>query len=271
MNFIDTQDLKNYTIQASDGDIGSVSEFYFDEEHFYLRYLVVNTENFLFRNLVLVSPISFTNINFEEKIIKLKITKKELEDSPGLDSVDVISRKYEKDYNNHFAWPYYWSAENSASAIGPYGMPWGYYNQLGRAPRRTGEVNSDLVRNTDDSNLRSSREVRSYSVKGIGNEEFGHIQGFILDPNTLALKFVIIDTIHFLPSKHVLLRPEWIEEISWESKTVEFSFSKELIKSAPSYKRGELDEELIRKTDEHFIGTLHEETFDSSHEQLDIY
>jgi len=67
MNYIDTQDLNNYSIKAQDGEIGKVSDFYFDEDLFYLRYLVVNTEPFLIRNLVLLSPISFLKINSNKK------------------------------------------------------------------------------------------------------------------------------------------------------------------------------------------------------------
>lgn len=263
MSYIDTQNLKDYTIQAKDGDIGHISDFYFDEDLFYLRYLVVDTEPFLLRNLVVISPISFRKINSDEKIVELNITKKELEDSPRIDSVDVISRQYEMAYNDYFSWPYYWGYGNSAWAIGPYGITGGYYGQLGRNARsieeKISEQKGNLKKEAKENNLRSSREVRSYSVMGKDNQEFGHIQGFILDPITLSIDFIIIDTINYFPSKNVLLRPEWIEEISWKSKTVKFPFTKELIKSAPPYKKGEIDEKLIKTSDEHFKNVYHKD------------
>lgn len=259
MNYIDTQDLKKYTIQALDGKIGSVSDFYFDEDLFYLRYIVVDTEPFLLRNLVLVSPISFSNVNPAEETIELSITKKELEDSPGLDSNRVVSRQYEKAYNDHFSWPYYWGGYGySAWTVGPYGINRGYNNQLERSNDDIKDKNY-LIKDAQNNGLRSLREVRSYSIKGIENEEFGHIEGFILDPNSLSIDFVLIDTINYFPSKNVLLRPEWIENISWETKTVTVQFPRELIKSAPSYKHGELDEKSISESDKHFSQKLNED------------
>jgi len=240
MNYIDTQDLNNYSIKAQDGEIGKVSDFYFDEDLFYLRYLVVNTEPFLIRNLVLLSPISFLKINSNKKIVEVSMSKNELENSPKLDSAEVVSRQYEKAYNEYFSWPYYGVSAYggygaSSGMITPFGIPWGQYEQLGRTPYNN-ENKKDIIKEAQENNLRSSREIRSYSVTG-SDKEFGHIQGFILDPETLSIDFIIIDTINYLPSKNVLLRPEWIKDISWHSKTVTFPFSQELIKSAPAYRK----------------------------------
>jgi hypothetical protein len=264
MNYIDTQDLNNYSIKAQDGEIGKVSDFYFDEDLFYLRYLVVNTEPFLIRNLVLLSPISFLKINSNKKIVEVSMSKNELENSPKLDSAEVISCQYEKAYNEYFSWPYYGVSAYggyggygaSSGMITPFGIPWGQYEQLGRTPYNN-ENKKDIIKEAQENNLRSSREIRSYSVTG-SDKEFGHIQGFILDPKTLSIDFIIIDTINYLPSKNVLLRPEWIKDISWHSKTVTFPFSQELIKSAPAYKKGEIDEKIIKISDEHFSGEIEE-------------
>ncbi|BFL84682.1 hypothetical protein LFREDSHE_31320 [Shewanella baltica] len=41
-------DLKNLAIHASDGDIGQTKDFYFDDKHWVIRYLVVETGSWLF-------------------------------------------------------------------------------------------------------------------------------------------------------------------------------------------------------------------------------
>ncbi len=258
MSFIESKDLKKFSIQAKDGQIGSVFDFYFDEDLFYLRYLVVNTERFLLRNLVLISPICFYKINTIEKLVEINLTKKELEDSPKINSVEVISRQHEKSYHDYFLWPHYWRSENTAWVVGPYGVPWGDYDTTGKTLRSIVEAKSDFKNDEKESSLRSSNEICTYSVKGEGNESFGHVQGFIIDSKTVSIDFIIIDTINFLPSKNVLLRPEWIEDIAWDSKTVKFPFTKEVIKSAPSYKAETFDEEFTAKSDQHFKGILYE-------------
>lgn len=270
MNYIDTQDFKKYSILAEDGKFGSVFDFYFDEDTFLLRYLVVDSEPFLLRNLVLISPIIFRKINLAEKTIELSITKKEIADSPGLDSGEVVSSQYEKTYNDHFSWPYYWgSYGNSTWAAGPYGINEEYGTQVRKSTDDIEEKNN-LIRDAKSNSLRSLREVRSYSIRGSENEEFGHIQGFILNPDTLSFDFVVIDTVNYLPSKNILLRPEWIENILWQSKVVKIKLSKKLIKSAPSYKNSELDEKLIEITDKHFKGILHEDTRHESSKDMKL-
>src|SRR5690606_20957574 len=171
-----------------------VEDFYFDEDFFILRYFVVNTESFLLRKLVLVSPISLHSIDQKNKRLNLVLTKKELQNSPPFDSVETVSRQYEEAYNDYFAWPYYWSNPHSAWTIGPYGIPWQYYDQFAREAQHSDE-RKELLKKAEKNSLQSAKEVRSYAVEGV-DDTFGHIQGFVLDAQTLAIKYIVVDTIN---------------------------------------------------------------------------
>jgi flavin reductase (DIM6/NTAB) family NADH-FMN oxidoreductase RutF len=256
MNYIDTQELNHYSIRAKDGDIGHITDFYFDEKLFYLRYLVIDTGKFLSRNLVLLSPMSFYKVDLENKVIEILMTKKELENSPSFESVEIVSRQYEREYNDYFNWPYYWGMESAAWAIGPYavrGMDYPFFGKISHSVSKKGDPLDD----GKNCGLRSSKEICSYSVEGI-DEKFGHIQGFIVNPKSLSIDFIIIDTINYLPSKNIILRPEWLEDISWDAESVKFPFTKELIKSAPAYKKGTLSEKIINDSDKHFQSALND-------------
>jgi hypothetical protein len=52
------KDLENYAIRATDGDIGHVKDFYFDDEAWAVRYLIVETGGWLSSRKVLISPIA---------------------------------------------------------------------------------------------------------------------------------------------------------------------------------------------------------------------
>ena len=52
------KDLRSYAIRATDGIIGHVDDFYFDDEAWAIRYLVVETGKWLPDRQVLISPIS---------------------------------------------------------------------------------------------------------------------------------------------------------------------------------------------------------------------
>ena len=50
-----------------DGEIGKVREFYFDDQHWAIRYLVADTENWLAGRQVLISPYALGSVNEEEE------------------------------------------------------------------------------------------------------------------------------------------------------------------------------------------------------------
>ena len=52
------KDLRGYAIRATDGVIGKVDDFYFDDEDWGIRYLVVDTGSWLSGRKVLISPIA---------------------------------------------------------------------------------------------------------------------------------------------------------------------------------------------------------------------
>jgi hypothetical protein len=53
------KDLHGFRIGATDGDIGTVQECYFDDVSYTVRYVVVDTGGWLGERKVLLSPIAF--------------------------------------------------------------------------------------------------------------------------------------------------------------------------------------------------------------------
>jgi hypothetical protein len=104
--------LKDYTLHSSDGEIGKVKEFYFDDRHWAIRYLVVDTGNWLAGRKVLISPHALAAVNSEEQYITVQLTKKQIEDSPSLDSDKPVSRQFEESYHKYYRWPAYWGGLN---------------------------------------------------------------------------------------------------------------------------------------------------------------
>ena len=78
--------LKGFVIQATDGEIGKVDQFYFDDATWAIRYLVVNTSRWLNGRLVLISPIALGQKGWESRRLDVALTKKQIEDSPRIDT-----------------------------------------------------------------------------------------------------------------------------------------------------------------------------------------
>jgi len=61
------KDMDRYSIGATDGEIGMVKDFYFDDIAWVIRYLIVETGSWLSRRQVLISPISIDRSNSKIK------------------------------------------------------------------------------------------------------------------------------------------------------------------------------------------------------------
>jgi hypothetical protein len=214
--------LKGYKLKSLDGEIGKVKEFYFDDHHWTIRYLVADTGNWLSGRQVLISPYALVGVIKEEQHIVIDLTKKQIEDSPSLDSDKPVSQQFEVDYYGYYGWPMYWS--------GTY--MWGPYAFIERDREKwKGATRGEK---TWDHHLRSTYNVSGYYIQA-ADGEIGHIEDFIIDDETWAIRYLIIDTRNWWPGKEVLVSPQWIERVSWSESKVFINLTCETIKQSPEY------------------------------------
>jgi uncharacterized protein YrrD len=219
--------LTGYKLKGLDGEIGQVKEFYFDDRFWTVRYLVANTGNWLTGRQVLISPYALKAINKNEQHIAINLTKKQIEDSPSLETDKPVSRQFENAYYGYFGWPTYWG--------GPY--TWGPYPHLDH-DREIMEASSQSEKQWDPY-LRSTHGVSGHHLQATDGE-IGHVDDFIIDEETWTIRYLIIDTRNWLPGKKVLVSPKWIERVSWGESKVFVNLARETIKQSPEYTDGAL-------------------------------
>lgn len=219
---IKAKTLKSYKLHCRDGEIGKIKGFYFDDRHLTIRYLVIDTGNWLTGRQVLISPYALTDVNKEEQYIIINLTKKQIEDSPPLESNKAISRQFENAYHGYYGWPMYW--------IGPY--TWGYYPNIIRNPNDWKEYTP--VEKVQKSHLRSTNEVSSYDIQA-EDGEIGHIEDFIIDDEMWAIRYLVIDTRNWWLGQKVLVSSKWIKRISWNKSEVIVNLLREAIRKSPEY------------------------------------
>ena len=100
-------DLENYAIHAVDGTIGHVKNFYFDDETWVIRYLVVETGTWLSSRKVLLSSFAIGRPDWTGKMLPVSITKEQVRNSPDIDNDGPISRQHEIGYLGYYGYPYY--------------------------------------------------------------------------------------------------------------------------------------------------------------------
>jgi hypothetical protein len=84
-----TNKIRGFHLVAVDGEIGHVEDFLVDEESWNVRYLVVDTSNWIGGKSVLVSPAALENVDAVRKEIRVKLTRDEIERSPSVESADI--------------------------------------------------------------------------------------------------------------------------------------------------------------------------------------
>jgi len=214
--------LKGYKLHSLEGEIGTVKDFYFDDQHWTIRYLVVNTVNWLPGRQVLISPYAVGAVNKEERTIGVHLTNKQIEGSPSLDTDKPVSRQYERSFYGHYGWPVYWGGA----------FAWGSYKTITRDGESWGEPVP--AGEESDPHLRSACVVSGFFIQA-KDGEIGHVEDFIIDDLTWAIRYLAIETRNWWPGKHVLVSPKWIKRVSWTDSKVVVDLSRAEIKKSPAY------------------------------------
>ena len=100
--------LEGFSIGATDGPIGKLKDFYFDDESWVIRYAVVDTSKWLGGREVLISPYAMGQADWEGENLPVTVSKEQVKNSPNIDGDKPVSRQYEKSYLGYYGYPYYW-------------------------------------------------------------------------------------------------------------------------------------------------------------------
>jgi hypothetical protein len=223
-----TAHLKGFAIRATDGELGTVDQLYFDDKTWAIRYLVVEAGGWLGGRQVLISPISVAHADWQAERLDVALTKEQVEHSPNIDTHQPVSRQHEAEYYGYYGYPYYWE--------GPY--LWGpafYPAGLAIPAFASREALAEKIgRELTDSHLRSTEAVTGYNIEA-ADGEIGHVDGFIVDDEAWAIRYMEVATRNWWPGKKVLVSPAWIERVSWADSNVYVGLSREAIQNAPEY------------------------------------
>lgn len=247
-------ELQGNALHATDGDIGNVEEFFFDDQSWTVRYLVADTGGWLTDRQVLLSPAVVRGIDWETKGVQVGITREQVKNSPDISTHMPISRQSEAELSNYYGYQPYWDGVALwGTGLYPY-APTG----LAMPPIPPAPAAHELAREADqlarpegDPHLRSTREVRGYHIHA-SDGELGHVSDFLIDEETWQIRYLVLDTRNWWPGKHVLIAPKWIDSINWESASVSVKVAKDTIQHAPEYDPAALTREYEAALHRHY-------------------
>jgi hypothetical protein len=226
-------DLHGSTVHAVDGDIGSVNQAYFDDDSWGVRYLVVETGNWLNDRQVLVSPYSVKHTDPGSSVVQVNLSRQQVRDSPLLDTHKPVSRQHEIEYLRYYSYPTYWGGPNlwgmgAYPAYDPTAQPDVPLDTPPRPPLHTNQPQADV-------HLRSTNEVKGYHLK-TADGSIGHVSDFIYDDTDWAIRYLVVETHNWWPGgKAVLIAIHWIDVVDWLDSTVSTALTRDIIKNSPAY------------------------------------
>ena len=108
--------VKGSALAARDGDIGTVKEFYFDDQYWAIRYLIVDTTNWWPGKKVLVAPQWIESVSWGQSKVFINLTRAGIKHSPEYTEQVLVTRDFETRLFGHYKRPGYWVEEPVAHA-----------------------------------------------------------------------------------------------------------------------------------------------------------
>jgi len=162
--FRSLEDVMDVAVHATDGEIGKVRNFLFDDQSWRIRYLVVAVGSWFSRRDAIIAVTAVEQPDWENKIFRTRLTRDQVRHSPDIDSEKPVSWQQEIAMSEYYGWPGYW--EDSRNLEFP----------LISAP-----VGREFpVHTKEDPHLRSAEAVSDYEVWA-EDGEIGRLENFIVD------------------------------------------------------------------------------------------
>jgi hypothetical protein len=236
--------LLGRAVHATDGEVGSVSDLFFDDALWQGRYVVVKAGSFFSSREVPVLPEFVEEAG--ERVLRAGLTRRQVEDAPPVEADLPVADRQEVAYYGHYGAAPYWGAGlQTSDPVSGTGYMGAYAPQPGmEAGGREGR---------GDPHLRSVAEVTGYGIEAIDGG-IGHVEDLLVELDGWQVRYLVVDTRNWLPGKKVLVSPEWIRGIDWVEGEVRVDLLTGEIKNSPRWDPNTLpDPDYEVRLHEHYV------------------
>jgi len=199
----DLNTLTGSSVIATDGEMGSIRNFLFDDQSWTIRYLVVDVGSWLTRRAVVLAITAVEQPDWVKKTFHVHLTKEQVRHSPDVDTEKPVSRQQEIAMQEYFGWPIYWA-------------DWAD-GELGASSTPTGRKYP--VHTKGNSHLRSAWDLAGYEVWATDGD-IGRVDGFIMDDASWHLGYLDVKAGDWLHNRSVLVPTRWVNSVSWADHRV---------------------------------------------------
>ena len=225
--------LTGCRIAASDGRIGAVKDFLFDDRSWKIRWMEVDTGHWLPGRKVLIHPSAIGPLSVPPKPrvpmispgdsleVAVNLTRRQIESSPEAREDDPVSKDMASLLYDYYGWDPDWGAtDNGESAV-----------VAEAAERRAASIESGPE---GDPHLHSAASVTGYHVHA-SDGELGHVENLLADDANWNIRYLVIATRSWWPGKVVRLAPYAVADVDWLDRQVKLNVTRDQVKSAPTW------------------------------------
>ncbi len=220
--------IHGYAIEAEDGALGHIADFLFEDTNWSIRWLVVDTRHWLSDRKILLPTLALGRLDQEQREFLIRLTKKQVEDSPRIDTDLPVSRQMESNIFDSYGWSPYWGngyvTSGFGSMLSPASLP----------PMRADHAFRDTENRDGDPHLRSVGEVISYDIHA-EDGEIGHVCDVLIDDADWSIRYLVVDIGTWWAGKKILIPPHWVQRVDWIAAEMNLTVDRAALRDRPDY------------------------------------
>jgi uncharacterized protein YrrD len=168
--------LHGFKALSTDGAIGHVDEFYFDDQSWRIRYCVVDIGSWISDRKVLISPAAISGLDWHDKGVIIKATKDQIQKSPAASAELPVARVLEAQIHRHYGWDFFWPEL--------FATPEAYTAQEGSSGEEPKE---------HDPHLRSTKVLTGISLVTDAGADIGNVHDFLIDAESWTILYTEVN------------------------------------------------------------------------------
>jgi uncharacterized protein YrrD len=217
--------IRGAPVLATDGEIGAVEDFFFEEDRWTVRYVYIDTGRWLSGKRVLISPMSVT-IPWNRAGLNVRLTRDQVWHSPEIQSPG-LSRLSESELLKYYGYPIYWGA----------GGLWGAFENPGALVAQPGTPPPPAagpVVDPEAQHLRSTNQSTGYHLHATDGE-IGHVDDFVIGEESWRIRYLLVDTSNWIGGRSVVVLTETVTRIDKERGLLHVDATRDQIRNSGTF------------------------------------
>jgi PRC-barrel domain len=187
--------LAGSSVTATDGEIGCIRTFLFDDQSWMVHYVAVEVGHWAGRRDVVIAVSAIDQPNWSSRSFRVRMTKQQVSESPDIDTEKPVTFQQRIAMEKYFGRFACWVDEEFGMSSIPTGVEY-------------------PIDGKEDPHLRSTEDMLGYEVWA-ADGDMGRLEGFVVDEATWHLGYLDVQAGGWLRDRSVLVPTRWVHSVSW--------------------------------------------------------